>query len=142
KTIALQPGSPAIDDAVLANCPPTDQRGVTRPQGAGCDIGAFELELVFNFTGFFQPVDNPPVYNRVKAGSGIPVKFSLGGDQGLDIFATDFPNRRAGRARSRLGRDRARSAAVRARSRPARPPAAAGPRLPAARPRPRACSAS
>jgi CSLREA domain-containing protein len=43
KTIALQPGSAAIDAAVLANCPGTDQRGVTRPQGAGCDIGAFEL---------------------------------------------------------------------------------------------------
>jgi uncharacterized repeat protein (TIGR01451 family) len=42
-TIALQPGSPAIDTAVPP-CPPTDQRGVLRPQGAGCDIGAFELE--------------------------------------------------------------------------------------------------
>jgi predicted outer membrane repeat protein len=44
KTIALQPGSPAIDTAVDANCPATDQRGVSRPQGAHCDIGAFELE--------------------------------------------------------------------------------------------------
>lgn len=44
ETIALQPGSPAIDAAVLANCPPTDQRGVPRPQGAGCDIGAYERE--------------------------------------------------------------------------------------------------
>jgi hypothetical protein len=41
-TMALQPGSPAIDAAVAANCPPTDQRGVSRPQGAGCDIGAYE----------------------------------------------------------------------------------------------------
>ncbi len=31
----------APDDA---NCPATDQRGVTRPQGAACDLGAFELE--------------------------------------------------------------------------------------------------
>jgi CSLREA domain-containing protein len=45
KTIALQPGSPAIDSAVLANCPATDQRGVSRPQGPGCDIGAFEVEV-------------------------------------------------------------------------------------------------
>jgi CSLREA domain-containing protein len=45
KTHALQPGSPAIDTAVLASCPLTDQRGVPRPQGAGCDIGAFELEV-------------------------------------------------------------------------------------------------
>lgn len=27
-----------------ADCPSTDQRSVTRPQGAGCDIGANELE--------------------------------------------------------------------------------------------------
>lgn len=40
-TIALPTGSPAIDSAT--DCPPTDQRGVARPQGAGCDIGSFEL---------------------------------------------------------------------------------------------------
>ena len=42
-TLALQPGSPAIDAGTNAGCPPTDQRGVTRPQGRACDIGAFEL---------------------------------------------------------------------------------------------------
>lgn len=42
-TLALQPGSPAIDAGTNAGCPPTDQRGVSRPQGAACDIGAFEL---------------------------------------------------------------------------------------------------
>jgi hypothetical protein len=43
-THALVSGSPAID-AAGPSCPPpaTDQRGVTRPQGAACDIGAFEL---------------------------------------------------------------------------------------------------
>jgi hypothetical protein len=30
--------------AVNANCRATDQRGVARPQGHGCDIGAFELQ--------------------------------------------------------------------------------------------------
>ena len=44
QTHALLAGSPAIDAALLANCPATDQRGVSRPQGPGCDIGAFELE--------------------------------------------------------------------------------------------------
>jgi uncharacterized protein len=46
----------------------------------------------FNFTGFFQPVDNLPALNTVKAGQGIPVKFSLSGNQGLDIFATGYPS--------------------------------------------------
>jgi hypothetical protein len=42
-THALVKGSPAIDAApVDANCPATDQRGVARPQGGGCDIGAVE----------------------------------------------------------------------------------------------------
>jgi len=45
----------------------------------------------FTFTGFFSPVDNAPVVNRVKAGSAVPVKFSLGGDHGLSIFAAGFP---------------------------------------------------
>ena len=45
-TDALLPGSPAID-AGSSSCPPpaTDQRGVARPQGGACDIGAFELEI-------------------------------------------------------------------------------------------------
>ncbi len=45
----------------------------------------------YHFSGFFQPVDNLPTQNVVKAGRAIPVKFSLGGDQGLDIFATGYP---------------------------------------------------
>jgi len=43
KTMALQPGSPAIDAGNNTTCPGTDQRGILRPQGSICDIGAFEL---------------------------------------------------------------------------------------------------
>ncbi len=44
ETHALVAGSPAID-AVTGTCPPPDfdQRGETRPQGAACDIGSFEI---------------------------------------------------------------------------------------------------
>ena len=38
----LLAGSPAIDAADDDYCPATDQIGTTRPQGAGCDIGAIE----------------------------------------------------------------------------------------------------
>ena len=48
--------------------------------------------LPYNFTGFFSPIDNPPVLNEMKAGQAAPVKFSLGGDQGLNIFAPGSPN--------------------------------------------------
>ena len=42
-THALLAGSPAIDTADAAICPTSDQRGVLRPQGAGCDVGSFEF---------------------------------------------------------------------------------------------------
>lgn len=48
-------------------------------------------QVVFTFNGFFAPVDNLPALNVVKAGSAIPIKFSLGGDQGLNIFAENYP---------------------------------------------------
>jgi hypothetical protein len=35
-------GSPAIDNGANAGCPATDQRGISRPAGAACDIGAVE----------------------------------------------------------------------------------------------------
>jgi hypothetical protein len=46
QTLALLAGSPAIDAGDPA-CPPpaTDQRGVSRPQGPRCDIGAFEVSV-------------------------------------------------------------------------------------------------
>jgi len=45
QTTPLLPGSSAIDTGNNNYCPSTDQRGVARPQGTSCDIGAFELEV-------------------------------------------------------------------------------------------------
>ena len=47
QTLALLPGSPAIDAGDAGACAAApindiDQRGVSRPQGASCDMGAFE----------------------------------------------------------------------------------------------------
>jgi hypothetical protein len=50
-TRALLEGSPAIDAG--AGCAATDQRGVARPAGGGCDIGAFE-------SPFTAPLPVPP----------------------------------------------------------------------------------
>jgi CSLREA domain-containing protein len=41
-TQALPAASPAIDAGSNTACPPTDQRGISRPQGPACDIGAYE----------------------------------------------------------------------------------------------------
>jgi len=48
-------------------------------------------EPSYSFTGFFQPVDNPLTRNTVKAGSAIPVRFSLSGNKGLGIFDPGYP---------------------------------------------------
>jgi CSLREA domain-containing protein len=40
---ALDAGNPAAPGSGASTCPTTDQRGTSRPQGAACDIGAFEL---------------------------------------------------------------------------------------------------
>lgn len=53
-TRALRAGSPALDGALPATCPATDQRGIARPQGAGCDHGAFELGVAA------APGNDPP----------------------------------------------------------------------------------
>jgi hypothetical protein len=45
----------------------------------------------YDFSGFYAPVANPDTFNVVKAGAGVALKFSLGGDQGLDIFAAGSP---------------------------------------------------
>jgi hypothetical protein len=52
------------------------------------------IKIVWPFTGFFQPVDNPGitgVLNTVSAGSTVPIKFSLGGNRGLNILAANSP---------------------------------------------------
>jgi hypothetical protein len=51
----------------------------------------FNVTVHYLFTGFFSPISNLPVNNTVKAGSAIPIKFSLSGNKGLDIFAADYP---------------------------------------------------
>jgi hypothetical protein len=48
---------------------------------------------VWPFTGFFAPVDNLPTFNSAKAGSTVPVKFSLGGNRGVTgIFKSGSPS--------------------------------------------------
>lgn len=58
--------------------------------GVIADPGAVGVEA-FSFRGFYEPVDNRPAVNRVRAGQAIPIKFSLGGNRGLDVFLPGFP---------------------------------------------------
>ncbi len=59
QTIALLPTSPAVDSIPVSACVDTngnpvtvDQRGVARPQGTACDIGAYELIQAVPFESF------------------------------------------------------------------------------------------
>lgn len=45
----------------------------------------------FTFEGFKKPVFAAPALNKAHAGSTIPVKFSLGGDFGLDVLTAGSP---------------------------------------------------
>jgi len=69
ETYALLAGSPAIDAGNDAQCPATDQRGVARPQGAHCDIGAFEAaaaSLALSDTAPASATTNVPFTDTVK----------------------------------------------------------------------------
>ncbi len=62
----------------------TDDWGLT-----GTDRTA--VTVYFNWDGFFQPVTNQPMVNDVKAGSAVPLKFSLGGNQDFGDFQDRLP---------------------------------------------------
>ncbi|GAB3098369.1 HYR domain-containing protein [Lysobacter terrae] len=73
-------GSSFAVGSTTVNCSAHDSRGNTASS-------SFAVIVNYAFNGFFQPIDNAPALNSVKAGSAVPVKFSLGGNQGLNIFA-------------------------------------------------------
>ena len=45
------------------------------------------VNVIYAFAGFFAPIDNPPAVNSARAGSSVPIKFSLSGYQGASPFA-------------------------------------------------------
>lgn len=52
---------------------------------------ACTYRVVYDFTGFLKPLSNPPVENLVRAGDGVPLTFSLAGNQGLGVIAAGYP---------------------------------------------------
>ncbi len=59
QTLLLGAGSSAIDAGNGSTCPITDQRGVSRPQGPQCDIGAVEALPNLVFANGFELI--PPI---------------------------------------------------------------------------------
>jgi CSLREA domain-containing protein len=64
-TRAIAANSAALDAGNNNNCMAADQRGMTRPQGVNCDIGAFELFVP-------PPPPSPAVLNTPLNGALIP----------------------------------------------------------------------
>lgn len=58
----LYPGGRPVDWINSMRCPAQDQRGVARPQGARCDVGAYELQVVpssLQITPIVIPTETP-----------------------------------------------------------------------------------
>ena len=85
-TVVTNPVSGAVFTvgATPVNVTATDVAGNTATR-------SFTVTVAYNFTGFFSPVDSPPAVNGANAGQAIPVRFSLSGDKGLNIFAAGYP---------------------------------------------------
>jgi hypothetical protein len=49
------------------------------------------LAVRYPWSGFFEPTNNPQVLNSAKAGTAIPVRFSLGGNRPAPVLATGSP---------------------------------------------------
>ncbi len=71
-THALVLGSPAVNSADTANCPATDQRGISRPSGFFCDRGAFELIVL--------EVAEPEVVEPLVTSTPIPIHINFNAD--------------------------------------------------------------
>ena len=54
-------------------------------------VGSASYDVLYGFAGFFAPVEAMPAVNAARAGSTVPVKFSLDGDRGMDVLAGGAP---------------------------------------------------
>ncbi len=85
------PGQSATFSAAGLQAPDTRTVSVRVSDGTVTTTATTTVKVIWGFSGFFAPVNNAPVVNVVKAGSAVPVKFSLAGDQGLGILASGSP---------------------------------------------------
>ncbi|MFF2495546.1 PxKF domain-containing protein [Agromyces sp. NPDC058064] len=85
-------GSIALDTSSVGTKTATFGEGTALDKAGNASAAvSCEYSVIYDFDGFFRPVDMGGVLNSVKAGSAVPMKFSLGGDQGLDIVAAGHP---------------------------------------------------
>ena len=83
-------GSTFVVGTTTVTCTATDAAGNTGE--AEFEVTVTPQPTVFDFSGLLAPIDAAPSLNKAKAGSTVPVKFSLGGDYGLDVLAAGSPS--------------------------------------------------
>lgn len=65
---------------------------VTSSDGAGNTSSATaRFRVIYDFDAFLWPVRNPPKVNTWPAGLPVPIRFELGGNQGLDVIEDGWP---------------------------------------------------
>ena len=84
-------GTPIANGGGLSSTAGANTVVVTATDAAGNSSSkTVNFVVLWTFTGFFAPVDNLPTLNVIKPGQAVPVKFGLGGNRGLSIFAAGY----------------------------------------------------
>jgi hypothetical protein len=112
QTIALVPGSAAVDTVPMSpinyctltdgiTSITTDQRGVARPGGSACDIGAFELVQTITVIINIKPGEGPaPINTKSKGTIPVAVLSSATFDAFAQVDQTSLTFGRAGSEKS------------------------------------------
>jgi hypothetical protein len=88
-----------LDEAAstLSGVVPTDRVGPRILTFTAVDLAGNQASrdcpyaVIYDFGGFYPPVEPAPALNEARAGSAVPLKFSLAGDHGPDAIAPGFP---------------------------------------------------
>jgi thermitase len=94
ETIPLEPGSVAIDAAsdcflIDESLLTIDQRGIIRPQGDFCDVGAFEVNVPAILTASLQPLASGGIVVPIAGSPSLyapGLRVNLTADKPVDIF--------------------------------------------------------
>lgn len=78
------------EEIYVMNADGTDQSPLT--DNPADDFKPDWAPVHYDFSGFYEPVNNLPTTNVVNAGRAVPMKFGLGDDQGLGISPRTIPS--------------------------------------------------
>lgn len=86
-------GSEIDTSSVSSEDSPKTFRVEATDKAGNTDSESRTYDVIYDFTSGDSPVlaENPSEPYAIKAGDAVLVKFSLGGDRGLDIFAAGYP---------------------------------------------------